>query len=163
MRYEMVVLAALIQEDAPNTQSIVAATGISERKVQEVLNTLQSTMDISITRVKKGKRQALSISSWGVFGDGKRLIEKLKNTDLLIFKQHRKITAKTLPSETRSSHRVTLEEKRDYYNQVKLKNYRDSMRLEGFNIEDTPLPSDKQERDALRKNLIAMYKASGYV
>ncbi|PPE56405.1 hypothetical protein F157LOC_04053 [Pectobacterium brasiliense] len=58
---------------------------------------------------------------------------------------------------------VTLEEKRDYYNQVKLKNYRDSMRLEGFSVEDTPLPADKQEREALRKNLIAMYKASGYV
>ncbi|WP_226374080.1 YhfG family protein [Pectobacterium quasiaquaticum] len=39
---------------------------------------------------------------------------------------------------------VTLEEKRDYYNRVKLKNYRDNMRLEGFNVEYTPLPSDKQ-------------------
>ncbi|WP_240476163.1 YhfG family protein [Pectobacterium brasiliense] len=29
---------------------------------------------------------------------------------------------------------------------MKLKNYRDSMRLEGFNVEDTPLPPDKQER-----------------
>ncbi|WP_233958886.1 YhfG family protein [Pectobacterium versatile] len=58
---------------------------------------------------------------------------------------------------------VTLEEKRDYYNQVKLKNYRDSMRLEGFSVEDAPLPADKQERDALRKNLIVMYKAGGYV
>ncbi|MBI0520701.1 helix-turn-helix domain-containing protein, partial [Pectobacterium parmentieri] len=77
MRYEMAVLAALVQEDFPNTHSIVTATGISERKVQEVLSTLQSTMDISITRVKNGKRQALPISSWGVFGDGERLIEKL--------------------------------------------------------------------------------------
>ncbi|MEQ9846877.1 YhfG family protein [Pectobacterium brasiliense] len=58
---------------------------------------------------------------------------------------------------------MTLEEKRDYYNRVKLKNYRDSMRLEGFNVEGTPLPPNKQEREALRKNLIAMYKASGYV
>ena len=68
-----------------------------------------------------------------------------------------------MPNNTRPSLIVTLEEKRDYYNQVKLKNYRDSMRLEGFNIEDTPLPADKQEREALRKNLIAMYKAGGYV
>ncbi|MGQ5288105.1 YhfG family protein [Pectobacterium actinidiae] len=120
-------------------------------------------MDINISREKNGKRQSLSISSWGVFGDGKRLIEKLKNTDLLIFKQHRKITTKALPNKTRSSRMVTLEEKRDYYNQVKLKNYRDSMRLEGFNVEDTPLPSDKQEREALRKNLIAMCKAGGCV
>ncbi|APS28857.1 YhfG family protein [Pectobacterium brasiliense] len=163
MRYEMAVLAALVQEDSPNTHSIVTATGISERKVQDVLNTLQSTMDISISREKNGKRQALSISSWGVFGDGERLIEKLKNTDLSIFKQHRKITTKASPDKTRSPRMVTLEEKRDYYNQVKLKNYRDSMRLEGFSVEDTPLPSDKQDREALRKNLIAMYKASGYV
>ncbi|MBI0519150.1 helix-turn-helix domain-containing protein, partial [Pectobacterium parmentieri] len=77
MRYEMAVLAALVQENSPNTQSIVTATGISERKVQDVLNTLQSTMDINISREKNGKRQALSISSWGVFGDGERLIEKL--------------------------------------------------------------------------------------
>ncbi|MFJ5358931.1 YhfG family protein [Pectobacterium sp. CHL-2024] len=68
-----------------------------------------------------------------------------------------------MPNNTRPSLIVALEEKRDYYNQVKLKNYRDSMRLEGFNVEDTPLPSDKQEREALRKNLIAMYKAGGYV
>ncbi|AFR04657.1 MULTISPECIES: YhfG family protein [Pectobacterium] len=127
-----------------------------------MLNTLQSTMDISITRVKNGKRQVLSISSWSVFGDGERLIEKLKNIDLSIFKQHRKITTKALPNNTRPSLIVALEEKRDYYNQVKLKNYRDSMRLEGFNVEDTPLPPDKQERGALRKNLIAMYKAGGY-
>nr|WP_113868633.1 YhfG family protein [Brenneria salicis]NMN92498.1 hypothetical protein [Brenneria salicis ATCC 15712 = DSM 30166]RBP59371.1 hypothetical protein DES54_14038 [Brenneria salicis ATCC 15712 = DSM 30166]RLM31268.1 hypothetical protein BHG07_06255 [Brenneria salicis ATCC 15712 = DSM 30166] len=163
MRYEMAVLAALVQEDSPNTQAIVNATGISEREIQEVLSTLQSTMDIGITRAKNGKRQVLHISSWGMFGDGERLIEKLKNTDLLTFKQHRKITTKALPNKTRSPRMVTLEEKRDYYNQVKLKNYRDSMRLEGFNVEDTPLPSDKQEREALRKNLIAIYKASGYV
>ncbi|MFE8149345.1 helix-turn-helix domain-containing protein [Brenneria goodwinii] len=93
----MAILAALVQEDSPNTQSIVMATGISERKVQEVLNALQSTMDIGITRVKNGKRQALHISSWGVFGDGERLIEKLKNTDLTVFKQHRQITAKASP------------------------------------------------------------------
>ncbi|MCL2893129.1 YhfG family protein [Brenneria tiliae] len=163
MRYEMAILAALVQEDSPNTQSIVTATGISERKVQEVLNALQSTMDIGIARIKSGKRQALYISSWGVFGNGERLIEKLKTTDLAVFKQHRQITTKALPGKTQSSRMVTLEEKRDYYNQVKLKNYRDSMRLEGFSVEDTPLPSDKQEREALRKSLIAKYKASGYV
>ncbi|MCA5921560.1 YhfG family protein [Pectobacterium brasiliense] len=68
-----------------------------------------------------------------------------------------------MPNNTAPSRMVTLEEKHDYYNRVKLKNYRDSMPLEGFSIEDTPLRSDKQEREALRKNLIAMYKASGYV
>ncbi|WP_219609326.1 YhfG family protein [Pectobacterium brasiliense] len=68
-----------------------------------------------------------------------------------------------MPNNTRPSRMVTLEEKRDYYNRMKLKNYRDTMRLEGFSVEDTPLPSDKQERKALRKNLTAMYKASGYV
>lgn len=163
MRYEMAVLAALVQEHSPNTQSIITATGISERKVQEVLSALQSTMDIGITRVKHGRRQVLSISSWGVFGDGERLMDKLKNTDLSLFRQHRKIAAKPLPSRSLSSRMVTLEEKRAYYNQVKLKNYRDSMRLEGFDIQDTPLPSDKQERERLRKQLIAMYKASSYV
>ncbi|MEI7339454.1 YhfG family protein [Pectobacterium carotovorum] len=68
-----------------------------------------------------------------------------------------------MPNNTRPSRMVTLEEKRHYYDRVKLKNYRDSMSLEGFCVEDTPFPSDKQEREALRKNLIAMYKASGYV
>ncbi|WP_226888493.1 YhfG family protein [Pectobacterium aquaticum] len=48
-----------------------------------------------------------------------------------------------MPNNTRPSLIVALEEKRDYYNQVKLKNYRDSMRLEGFNVEDMPLPPDK--------------------
>ncbi|MBN3066202.1 hypothetical protein H5A21_19495 [Pectobacterium aquaticum] len=45
-----------------------------------------------------------------------------------------------MPNNTRPSRMVTLEEKRDYYNRVKLKNYRDNMRLEGFNVEYTPLP-----------------------
>lgn len=58
---------------------------------------------------------------------------------------------------------VTREEKRDDCNQVKYQNYRDSMRPEGFSVEDTPLPADKQERETRRKNLIVMYKASGYV
>ncbi|WP_406643563.1 hypothetical protein [Pectobacterium brasiliense] len=34
---------------------------------------------------------------------------------------------------------------------MKLKNYRDSMCLEGFNVEDTPLPPDKQERSTEKK------------
>lgn len=87
----MAVLATLIQEDSPHTQPIVAAAGISESKVQE-LSTLQYQHD--------SYRQALSISSWGVFSDGERLVEKLKNTDLLIFKQHRKIATKALPNKT---------------------------------------------------------------
>ncbi|PWC18044.1 hypothetical protein DDT52_15355 [Brenneria roseae subsp. roseae] len=158
MRYEMAVLAALVQQDSPNTQSIVTSTGISERKVQEVLHVLQATMEIGIARVKNGKRQVLSITSWGVFGDGEHLVGKLKNTDLNAFKQDRQIIPKVNSHSTHHPRLATLEEKRRYYNEVKLKNYRDSMRLEGFDVKETHIPSDKQERETLRKNLIAMYK-----
>lgn len=39
-KYELLVLAAMTRLESPNTQAIVAATGISERKVQSAANAL---------------------------------------------------------------------------------------------------------------------------
>ncbi|MGN2718594.1 hypothetical protein ACTFQF_16335 [Aliivibrio fischeri] len=51
MKYELLVLAAMTRLESPNTQAIVAATGISERKVQSVVNSLVENL-----RLKHSKR-----------------------------------------------------------------------------------------------------------
>lgn len=67
MKYELDVLAALVQLAEPTTKDIVAATGISERKVQNVIKRLQVDLEMSIEKVKKGRSIVYTIKSWGIF------------------------------------------------------------------------------------------------
>ncbi|CNK72395.1 YhfG family protein [Yersinia alsatica] len=50
-------------------------------------------------------------------------------------------------------------EKKQYFDRVKLDNYRQSMRLEGLNSSNQTLPASKNERAKLKQNLINKYAA----
>jgi hypothetical protein len=73
MKYELLVLAAMTRLESPNTQAIVAATGISERKVQSVVNSLIENLGLNIERKRQGRTFHFSINSWGVFESGKAI------------------------------------------------------------------------------------------
>ena len=117
MNYELDILAALIQLSEPTTQDIVAATGISERKVQNVMKTLQSDLKIEIKKSKDGRNVRYSIKSWGVFESGKVLEKELSNRHLNTCKK--------------STFKFS---KAAFYESVKMSNYKESSRLEGITI-----------------------------
>lgn len=54
---------------------------------------------------------------------------------------------------------TSLAEKKQYFDRVKLDNYRQSMRLEGLNSSNQALPASKNERAKLKQNLINKYAA----
>lgn len=54
---------------------------------------------------------------------------------------------------------TSLAEKKQYFDRVKLDNYRQSMRLEGLNSSNQTLPVSKNERAKLKQNLINKYAA----
>ncbi|WP_236781321.1 YhfG family protein, partial [Aliivibrio fischeri] len=119
MKYELLVLAAMTRLESPNTQAIVAATGISERKVQSVVNSLVENLGLNIQRERQGRTFRFSISSWGVFESGKAIQSQLNDIDLV------------MPSNSMLS---SYEEKHAYFEQVKMDNFKESMRLEGHDV-----------------------------
>lgn len=54
---------------------------------------------------------------------------------------------------------TSLAEKKQYFDRVKLENYRQSMRLEGLNSTNQTLPPSKNERAKLKQNMINKYAA----
>ncbi|CNI36751.1 Uncharacterised protein [Yersinia rohdei] len=54
---------------------------------------------------------------------------------------------------------TSLAEKKQYFDRVKLDNYRQSMRLEGLNSTNQTLPTSKNERAKLKQSLINKYTA----
>ncbi|AJI95357.1 YhfG family protein [Yersinia ruckeri] len=54
---------------------------------------------------------------------------------------------------------TSLAEKKQYFDRVKLDNYRESMRLEGLNSSNHVLPASKHERDRLKQSLMNKYAA----
>ncbi|OBT12038.1 hypothetical protein A9264_15970 [Vibrio sp. UCD-FRSSP16_10] len=139
MKYELLVLAAMTRLESPNTQAIVAATGISERKVQSVVNSLVETLGLNIERERQGRSFRFSISSWGVFESGKAIQSQLNEIDLV------------MPSNSMLS---TYEEKHAYFEQVKMDNFKESMRLEGHKIAndfDLSLDREQQRQMLLKK------------
>ena len=132
VKYELLVLAAMTRLDAPNTQAIVAATGISERKVQSVVNSLVKNLGLNIQRERQGRTFRFSINSWGVFESGKAIQSQLNNIDLVIPK---------------SSTLASYEDKHAYFEQVKMDNFKESMRLEGHDIaSDFDLSLDREQQ-----------------
>ncbi|ELI8043443.1 TPA: hypothetical protein PXJ37_000979 [Yersinia enterocolitica] len=52
---------------------------------------------------------------------------------------------------------TSLAEKKQYFDRVKLENYRQSMRLEGLNSTNQTLPTSKKERAKLKQSLMSKY------
>ena len=149
MNYDLSVLAAITRLEHPNTQKIVSATGISERKVQNVIKSLSSDFGISIIRKKMGRSSYFVIKSWGVFESGDVLRQKLDTIELK--------KDKPLSKQPKSPLLITFSEKHRHFEKVKAHHFKESMRLEGYsiNIEDYPL--EKSARMLLKEKLIRKY------
>lgn len=114
MKYELDVLAALTQLSQPTTREIVDVTGISERKVQNVIKTLKLDLQVELEKIKKGRSFGYEVTDWGVFESALLLKRKLLNRPL------------------KKSLNTTLKDKKAaYYDSVKMSNYKESSRLEG--------------------------------
>lgn len=144
MRYELDILAALMNMPKPTTQEIVTATNISERKVQNVLKTLQSDLCMKITRIKDGRKVYFVIDKWGVFESG----EQLKN--LLAKRKLGKVSNKSRVIKT-------LADKSSFYESVKMVNYIESTRLEGLSVSPHDMLKDTHSIAVVKRNLIAKY------
>lgn len=123
MNYEMAVLAALVQLDKPTRPKITEKTGISAQRVNTAINYLKDLLDVGIHWRGAKKTGYYQIESWGTFESGKSIRRKAYALDLLIYK-----TENTFEYDA-------LRFKKHYANEVKLHNYRHSLKLEGF---DTP-------------------------
>ncbi|ARP40458.1 YhfG family protein [Vibrio syngnathi] len=138
MKYELLVLAAMTRLESPNTQAIVAATGISERKVQSVVNSLVENLGLNIQRERQGRTFRFSINSWGVFESGITIQSQLNEIDLV------------MPSNSILS---SYEEKHAYFEQVKMDNFKESMRLEGHDVaSDFDLSLDREQQRQILLN-----------
>ena len=141
MKYELDVLAALIQLHKPTTQDVVAETGISERKVQNVIKALQSDLNIKVKKTKDGRLIRYSITGWGVFESGEALRQELAKRPLNKTKKSAVKLNKTI-----------------FYESVKMSNYKESSRLEGITIHlYTPTRNDKISNSIKKNSLIKKY------
>lgn len=152
MKYEFDILAALVQFKHANTQVIVNATGISERKVQSVLKDLHSTLGICIKKKREKNSVYFFIESWGVFETGSSIIDRLYQLDLVKAKAQRIASKNQRKGKLRS-----LSDKVEYSNSVKLKNYNESLRLEGIRPKELVLSANKEQLQNKRDELLKYY------
>jgi len=144
MRYELDILAAITSLPKPTTQEIVSATNISERKVHNVIKTLQTDLCMEIKRIKDGRKVYFVISEWGAFESGDRLKGLLADRIIKISSD--------------SSHVAkTFSDKYSFYESVKMKNYKESIRLEGLSVSIPDTPKDKQSLTIVKRTLIDKY------
>ena len=140
MNYEIEVLAALTQLPEPTTQEMASATGISERKVQTVIKTLQNDFKVDIKKVKQGRHIHYVITGWGVFESGDHLKQVLANRPTRSNRSNSKITKST------------------FYESVKMSNYKESSRLEGISIEASKQPAfAKKTSSTTKRALVKKY------
>ncbi|SHO57077.1 YhfG family protein [Vibrio quintilis] len=155
MKYEFEVLAALIQYKYPNTKLIANATGISERKVQGVIHTLNTELGLCIEKVTGAvsdqQTTYLHIRSWGVFESGAALKKQLATVDLVKSKAARLVIGKKRKA------LCSFSEKKAYSDSVKVQNYRESMRLEGIQPAAFSPEQGKQQLQRKREELIRLY------
>ena len=144
MRYELDILAAITSLHRPTTQEIVSATKISERKVQNVIKTLRTDLSMGIKRVKDGRKAYFVISEWGAFESGERLKDLLANR-------------KVGKADNSTPEIEGVSDKHSFYESVKMKNYTESLRLEGLSVSTNEIPTDKQSLTIAKRNLIAKY------
>ena len=152
MKYEFEVLAVLVQFKHVNTKVIVNSTGISERKVQSVLKDLHSNLGICIKKRREKNSFYFFIESWGAFETGSSIIERLYKLDLAKAKA-RRISSKN----QRKRKLLSLSDKIEYSNSVKLKNYNESLRLEGISSKKPDLSANKKQLQDKRDELLKYY------
>ncbi|WP_028305010.1 YhfG family protein [Oceanospirillum maris] len=152
MKYEFEVLAALVQFKHVNTKVIVNSTGISERKVQSVLKDLHSNLGICINKRREKNSFYFFVESWGAFETGSAIIERLHKLDLAEAKA-RRISSKN----QRKRKLLSLSDKIEYSNSVKLKNYNESLRLEGISSKKPDLSGNKKQLQDKRDELLKYY------
>ena len=154
MNYEMAVLAALVQLDKPTRPKITEETGISAQRVNTAINYLKDLLDMGIDWHGAKKTGYYQIKSWGAFESGKSIRRKAYALDLSIYKTERVFEYSTLRL------------KKHYANEVKLHNYRHSLKLEGFDT-STTLPSTRspeeraERRAALKKKYSKPRQSTG--
>lgn len=115
MKYELAVMAALTKLNHPNTRSIVEATGISERKVQQVLQILQQELEVKINRIRNGKASYFEVISWGIFESGQAINGKLISLDLAKFKYSRQQEKDIRNQKNRKTIMTTYSEKKTLF------------------------------------------------
>tara|TARA_R110002167_G_scaffold356670_1_gene571758 strand:+ start:132 stop:617 length:486 start_codon:yes stop_codon:yes gene_type:complete len=152
MKYEFEVLAAIVQFKHVNTKVIVNSTGISERKIQSVIKDLYLNLGICIERRREKNSIYFFIESWGTFETGSSIIERLYKLDLAKAKACRMASKKQ-----RRSKLISLSDKIEYSNSIKLKNYNESLRLEGISPNKSILNTGKKELENKRAELLKYY------
>ncbi len=144
MNYEMTVLAALVQLEKPTKPKITEKTGISDRRVKTALKNLRDTLGIRISRLGPNKTGFYLIDSWGAFESGKKIRRKALALDLNRYKLDRSIQYDSSLL------------KKNYSDEVKLSNYRQSLKLEGFHTSGSAADLNKMsksERQQLRTEM----------
>jgi hypothetical protein len=140
MNYEVAVLAALVQLEKPTKPSITEKTGISDQRVNLAIRNLRDILDVKISRIGSNKTGFYNIDSWGAFESGRKILRKARALDLDRYKNDRTIKYDT--------YRL----KKLYSDEVKLNNYRQSLRLEGFQPA-TDVPDLDRLSESERKKL----------
>lgn len=152
MNYEMAVLAALTQLEKPTKPRITEKTGISDQRVNLAIKNLRDMLGVRISRVGSNKTGFYAIDSWGAFETGRNILRKVQALDLDNYKKNRTVKY--------DSYRL----KKLYSDEVKLANYRQSLRLEGFRSSESPPDLDRLsrgERQKRREALVEKFSRHG--
>jgi hypothetical protein len=146
MKYELLVLAAIVRLENPVNKTIVEATGISARKLQTTLKLLRDDLGMIIERINNKRTGPLQISDWGVFESGKKLHHQLE-----------KIEFNNCCDQPTLIASLSFKEKQQYYETVKADNFRESSRLEGVELTTIDNPNSIKDTDQLMAAIIARY------
>ncbi|RLA41537.1 MAG: hypothetical protein DRR42_24565 [Gammaproteobacteria bacterium] len=146
MKYEIAVLAALVQIDKPTRPKITEQTDISAQKINSSIKNLKAILDIGICWHGAKKTGHYQIESWGSFESGRKIRRKVAALQLSAYKRNREIRY--------DSDLI----KKFYAEDMKLHNYRHSLKLEGLNAKDSSnhlmhlTPTERNKlRDELKK------------
>ncbi len=140
MHYELAVLAALLQLDRPTKPKIVNITGISSRRVAVAIRNLKDLLGVQVSWQGPKKTGYYSIDAWGAFESGKKIRRRVLALDLSAYKLNKSISY---------DYQLIRE---IYYDEIKLENYRHSLRLEGFDM-TTDFPDISKLTESERKQL----------
>ena len=113
-------------------------------------------MGIELEKIKNDKSWYFIIKDWGIFESGQNISLFLKSRNLSENKAQR------LARKSKNSLFKSFSDKYKYYEANKLKNYRESMRLEGYNVVESRIPKDKAKRAELKQQLLAKYSQNKY-
>jgi len=152
MNYEMAVLAALVQLEKPSKPRITEKTGISDQRVNLAIKNIRDILGVRISRIGSNKTGFYAIDSWGVFETGRKILRRAQALDLDNYKKDRTFKY--------DSYRL----KKLYSDEVKLANYRQSLKLEGFRSSESSPDLDRLsrcERQQRREALVEKFTRHG--